>query len=439
MRLSQQFIQPLVKAPATLINIKAKSFTWMLAYLIAGLVIFSLFGWLLLENEIYLKNLLLDYLFPRSWHELSEELLLFFYESQAKAVLGNMIIGASLVVASIFLFPIKEYFSAAFEKEAGYANGPIKEFPLIKQAWEETRLLFFYVTAQSVILWIGYYPYPWAKISSLVLSYFFLFFTFGLDFISPTLQRHRLDYPIILKALIKQPTLLCLFGLLYSLPSILLAKWMFSLQTLSFIEITVYLFLANMLLLTMAIPAGTHIASMLIKEIRATSPPSTRSTMLSFIFLGMLLVSSGYLHISLAKSLHHKSQLLKAEYTIDWNSFDYKLPSFSQFFNGKALTNLSFDLEIHNPTKFDIVIEKSQIHIDKLAVNIAIIDLNGFSIPSGETRRVKLQLDSLSDLGKITNFRTLLEDWQVNLYLQVWPGIPFILNIYQSDSDSDSA
>ncbi len=436
MHLTAQITQALLKSPIAIRHLKVGSVVWMSIYFVSGIIIFSLFNWLLISNEETIKNTLLDYLFPKSWHELSEKWLLYFYEAQTKTVLGNMILGASLVIASIFLFPIKEAFSAKFEKDAKYPNGSVKEFPLWKQAWEETRLLLLYLTAQSIILWIGYYPYAWTKITSTSLSYLFLFFTFGLDFITPTLQRHRLEYPVILKALLKRPILVILFGLLYSLPIILLAKFMLSSETLSLVEITSILFLINMLFLTLAIPAGTHLASQLLPEIRRTQAPSSKAIGWNYAIMGILLFSTLYLHASLVKSLHHKSQLLKAEYSVNWNSFDYKLPGFSDFLNGKALTNLSFDLEIHNPTEFDIVIEQSQIHIDKLDTNIAVIELTGFAIPSGQTKRVNLKIDSLSDLGKITNFRTLLDDWRIDMHIKIWPGIPFILNIYEQNNQS---
>lgn len=427
----QQLKLALINAPRSLVNIKRGSLHWLMIYSMVGVIVFGLFFWLMLANQEVMKNALLDYLFPQSWHEISVKLADFLFESQTKTVLSNMILSGSLVMASMLLFPIKEKYSAEFEKDAGYNNGKAEEFPLIYQAWEEGKLFLLYLTAQSLILWIGYYPYQWSTWVSISLSYLFLFFTFGLDFISPTLQRHRTKYSLILKVLVKKPFVTLLFGLLFSLPIILLSQLVFSYKELSLIEISSILFLTNIIFLTLAVPAGTHIASQLFPQVKNALPVKKKSIVWGFSIMLLLLATSLFLHGQLITSLHHKSQLLKAEYDIDWSSIDYQLPSFSQLTNGKALSNFSFDMVINNPTEYDILVEDSQIIIEQREINIATIDLNGFELPAGESRRVNIKLDSNSNLSQVSNFTNLLNDWRVDLHLQVWPGIPFVINIME--------
>ncbi|MCW9000895.1 MAG: hypothetical protein OQK04_19445, partial [Kangiellaceae bacterium] len=403
--------------------------TWMGVYFLAALFIFSILSWQLMENEQAIKSLILNYFFPTSWHEISEQLAQFLFESQAKTVIANMIISGALVIASMFLFPIKEQYSAVFEKESGLSDGSEKEFPLLVQGWEEVKLFIFYLTSQSIILWIGYYPYFWTTWISIILSYAFLFFTFGLDFISPTLQRHRIGYTKILKVLVKHPWVTSSFGVVFSLPVILLGQLTMKNENLTLVDITGILFIVNIVFLTLAVPVGTHIACALMPTVERTLPPAKKTKVYGYSVMMITLIGMLFLHSRLIASLHHKSQLLKATYDVDWSSIDYKLPSLSQFVNGKALTNFSFDVKINNPTEYDIVIENTQIWVEKKDVPIAKIDLNGFDIPAGQSRRVKVQLDSESDMGKITNFREILEDWRVDLHLELWPGIPFILNI----------
>ncbi|TQV81048.1 hypothetical protein [Aliikangiella coralliicola] len=429
MTLTEQLRESLFYSPLSLRNLKRSSTKWLFIYFALGLFVFSLFVGVSLNNQEAIKSLLLNYFFPQSWHEISEKLGVFLFESQAKTVLSNLILSGSLVLASIFLFPIKEKYSAEFEKDAKYAKGSIQEFPLLIQGWEETKLFLFYVTAQSIILWIGYYPYAWCNWLSIALSYLFLFFTFGLDFISPTLQRHRVSYTLILKVLLRNPVVPLSFGLLFSLPTVLLSKYIFTIEDLTLIEIASILFLVNIIFLTLAVPAGTRVARRLMPTVKRTLPPLKKSKIYSYSTMLILLTVMLFLHGKLIASMHHKSQLLKAEYNVDWSSIDYDLPSLSQFFNSKSLSNLSFDVEIYNPTEYDIIIEKSQIFVEKKENTIATIDLDGFEIPSGEKRKVKVKLDSQSDLSSITNFREILEDWRVDLHLEVWPGIPFILNI----------
>ncbi|MCK5344927.1 MAG: hypothetical protein KAR20_16065, partial [Candidatus Heimdallarchaeota archaeon] len=417
--------------PLSLTKLRRKSLRWMAIYLSVGLVIFALFIWLMLANQIALKELLMDYFFPQSWHEISEQLINFMFESQAKTVISNLILSGSLVMASLFLFPVKEKYSAEFEKEAGYSQGSNEEFSLLFQAWEETKLFLIYLTAQSLILLIGYYPFQWSTWLSIGLSYLFLFFTFGLDFISPTLQRHKTRYSLIIKILTRKLTLTLTFGLLFSLPVVLLSQLIFTFTELTLVEIASIIFSANIFFLTLAVPAGTRIASSLQAVVIRTPKPQKKSVVLGYSIMFLLLLSTLFLHAKLIASMHHKSQLLKAEYQIDWDSFDYVLPSLSQFVNGKALTNLSFNIMIINPTEFDIVIEKSQIYVQQKENVIAKIDLNGFEIPADENRKIAIILDSDSDMSKLSQFNNILKNWHIEMEINVWPGLPFVINLME--------
>lgn len=433
MRIDQQLLLALFKAPASIRFMRKKSLVWMTFYAITGFLVFGIISWLLKEYQGDLKQLFMDYFFPQSWQSISEKLIEFLYESQTKTVLGNLIISGSLVLASIFLFPIKEKLSAVFEKEGNYQNGPVEEFSLLTQGVEESKLLLIYLTAQMLILWIGYYPYWWAHWLSNGLSYLFLFYTFGLDFIAPTLQRHKTTYSKILKITIKKPLLVITFGALFNAPLIFLANWIFSVEDLTFVDITTFLFLANILILTLAVPVGTHIASCLFVTNQQTIPPTRKRVIWSYSVLSVLFVGLLFLHGQLMVSLHHKSQLLKADYDIDWSSFDYKIPSFKALTSGKALSNLSFDLVISNATDYDIEIEDSQITLYQKDILISAIDVNGFALPSGQSKRVTMTFDSKSDLSKVSNFGSIFNHWRADLSLQVWPGIPFIINLLDQE------
>jgi len=425
----------LFTGPFALSGFRFLSLIWAGIYLVSGLIIFGLFFWVLINNQDAIQSAILDYLFPQSWHSISVRLADFLYESQTKTVLGNLILSGSLVLSSIFLFPIKEKYSAVFEKMAGYRNGKVLEFPLLYQAWEEVKLFVLYLTAQSVILWIGYYPYQWTTWLSIILSYLFLFYTFGLDLISPTLQRHRTKYSLILKLLVKNWLLPLSFGILFSLPLIFLSRWVFTWDGYSLIEISSILFLSNMLLLTLAVPIGTRIAGDLLNAKALLLAPTRRTMIWGYTTMLLLLLITVFLHSRLLVSLHHKSQLLKANYDIDWSSIDYKLPSFSEFTKGKSFSSLSFYVEVENPTEFDILVEKSQLFVFKGDLELAVVDITGFELASRKLERIKIQLDSNSDLSEVNGIHNLSEDWQLTMHVEVWPGIPFIINLIEAGSN----
>jgi len=429
MKVIEQLEHAFIGAPVSLTSMSRRSGAWLVVYFLCGLAIFSVLSWFLLENQESIKFVILDYFFPQSWHRVSESLGLFFFESQAKVVVGNLIISGSLVIASIFLFPIKEQYSAKFESDADYDNGVIQEFSLPMQALEEAKLFLLFLTTQSVILWIGYYPYTWSSTLSVTLSYLALFFTFGLDFISPTLQRHKTSYALILKVLFSNTIAVLCFGLIYSLPVIVFGQLIFRNEELTLIEISSILFFANILFFTLAVPAGTHLASVLLPEVKRTTEPTEKTRRWVYLTSLVTLLVMFFLHGGLIASLHHKSQLLKADYTVDWSSFDFTLPSFGEFFQGKALTSVSFDVEINNPTEYDIVIENSQVVVVKRELQIATVDLAGFDIPSESSHVVTVKLDSNSNIGKIEDFDNILENWRVDFRFELWPGIPFVINV----------
>ncbi len=419
----------LIDSFKSLKNIRAKTLLWLGIYYSIGLLIFGLLVWQLIENQVSIKNAILDYLFPKSWQGISEILADFLFESQAKVVLGNLVISTSFVLASIFLFPIKEKLSQAFEQESNFHSGEYQEFSLFQQVVEESKLLLFYFSIQSLILWIGYYPYVWSTWLSIILSYCFLFFTFGLDFISPTLQRHRTKYALILKTLFKYPLTPFIFGALFSLPVILLTKTLFANSENTFIETIGVIFIANLLLLTFAIPIGTTIANKMFPLFRNTQPPHKKNMKLFYTVISLILISSLFLHSRLVISLHHKSQLLKADYDIDWSSIQYELPSFTDLTQGKAFSNLSFDMQVKNSTEFDIVVENSILYITQKEKDIATIKLSSFSLPSGETHKIKINFGSNTDFSNLSNFNNLMNDWRVNMEIDIWPGIPFVFNL----------
>jgi len=412
-------------------NIRAQTLIWLGIYYAIGLLVFGFLVWQLIENQMAIRNSVLDYLFPKSWHGVSDRLANFLYESQAKVVLGNLIISTSFVLASIFLFPIKEKLSQVFEKESNYHTGEYQEFSLFQQAIEESKLLLFYFSIQSLILWIGYYPYVWSTWLSIILSYCFLFFTFGLDFIAPTLQRHRTKYALILKTLFKYPLIPFVFGALFSLPVILLTRILFTNPDNTFIETIGFILIANLLLLALAIPVGTTIASKMFHLFNKTKVPSLKSMKVFYAVISLILVSTLFLHSQLVISLHHKSQLLKADYDIDWSSIQYELPSFTDLTQGKAFSSLSFDMQVNNSTEFDIVVENSILYITQNEKDIATIKLSSFSLPAGETHRIKINLGSNTDFSNLSDFNNLMNDWKINVEIDIWPGIPFVFNLKQ--------
>ena len=284
-----------------------------------------------------------------------------------------------------------------------------------------------------MILLIRFYVAKWTNMLAIGLRYLNSFFTFAVDFITPTLQRHRNRYSLIIKVLFRNTGLVLAFGFLFSVPLLILSHFLFAQESLTLIEIASGLFIVNMLCLTLAVPAGTYLAAELMPQVKIALPVKKKNKVIAYGVMFTVLFTTLFLHSRLIASLHHKSQLLKANYSIDWSSIDFELPTLDSLLGGPADSNFSVDLVISNPTEFDIHIETSQLIVEKLTSTIATVDIQGFSVPAGEKHKIKLQLDSLTDFSQLKDLSRLLTDWRIDLEFELWPGIPFKVNLFQAE------
>lgn len=431
MSILQQFFLALSQSSTAILKGKTQTYKALFIYIACGLAVFGVVFSLLIQYEPQIKTAVMHYLLPQSWHNISERLIQFFFESQTKVVLASLIINSAIVLSSMVLFPIKEWASRTYERENQLSPGKQEEFPLWLQGLEECKLLFIYLTAQSVILAIGYYPYAWSSAISNILSILFLCFSFGLDLIAPTLQRNKIKYSAILKVLLKNPVLTLAFGAVFSLPLVYLGQLILAAEQLSLAQLSAVLFAINLLLLAVAIPAGTGIASRLLDTTRNTASPTRASKIKVYSVLSILLVMSGSFHYLVAMSMHHKSQLMKCEYTIDWDSLKTDWPSISALMNGEQDAKFEVYLEVRNPTPFDLEIENSQLQIFQNLKLVSSTSINAFYVPSGETVKHKLKLSTQFNKNALSNFSGLLEGWSVQITLDLLPGIPFIIQVVE--------
>lgn len=429
MKLVKQIHNALTAPPKSLSKLNRESAIWLAIYLVLALAVFGLVSAILMENEDRIRQAIFSYIFPNSWHGLAGWIEGFFFESQTKIVLVGMILSGSVIAASVLLFPLKEKCSAVYEVESGLSSGSTEEFPLLLQALEETKLVLLYLTAQLSILWIGYYPYAWASWLSSTLSILFLFYTFGLDLIAPTLQRHRIRYNTILKLLSKNTLLTLGFGCVFSLPMIGLGAVIVSIEDLSLVQMSSILFLLNILTITLAIPVGTYIAVQLFPDVQTTKPPSLTTRRWGYSCLALLLLVNLFFHGRLLQSFHHKSQFLKCEYQVDWDSFNLDTPGLSALFSGKSEIDFSFILQVKNPTAFDLVVENSTLTLEQYGKEFAKVDLDEFSVRSGEVKNNTIHLKSKLDAEALSNFVNLLNGWDIKLEFELFPGIPFAVYV----------
>lgn len=406
-----------------------QSALFLALYLGVGLAIFGACSFLGITYQDVIYQALLDYIFPSSWHSAAELIVDFFFESQSKIVLAGLISSGSLVMASLLLFPLKENCSAAYEKAMGLPNGPGKELPLWIQGIEEGKLLLLYVTSQMVILAIGYYPFIYTQIIAEILSVVFLAFTFGIDFIAPTLQRHGIKYNAVIRLLLKRFLSTILWGAFYALPILYLGKYLLSQEELTLIEVSSAIFGINLLFLSFAIASGTYIASALVPKAKLIPPISVPLKKSAYLIIGILFTAGLIFHGRIFMSIHHKSQVFKMNYDISWKDVDIKMDSIFTLFKEQGEIAINFPLQVSNPTAYDFELEDSFIIIKQADREIAHMAVSRLIVPAGKQVIQHMHTDIRITGKSLSGFRELMSGWSAYLEYDVLPGIPLIIKI----------
>jgi len=409
-------------APSCIARLPGRTYVWLGIYLALAAGLLSLVGYELIEHKEDLRQLVLDYLFPESWHFAARLLIDKFLASQQISVLINAAVGGSLLMVSLLLFPVKEAVSASYETRANLTGRPIEELPLWLQGWEEVKLALLYLAAQGIIFWIGYYPGN--EILSVVLSYAFLFSSFALDFLSPVFQRHRGRYSRIVKTLARHPLTTLLFGAMFAMPAVI-AGHIFrpgeAPEPGAIRNAIIALFAVNVVSIAWAAVAGTRLASTMMDTFEGTKDASVPVKGLAWAVLLGALTFNLYTFGSLGRALHHKSQILKCNYDVAWTSVGFDMPSLGSLLSDEVTVGVHFDVEIENPTPFDVVIEDNRLDVTHEGDKVAETRLSPMTVPAGESVTQTIEFDLSVSPAALRKGRELLsrERWKMTLYFQV--------------------
>lgn len=420
-----------VEAPTAIRRLRKRSAAWLATYLAASIVVLGIVAWAIIANHQHVLDLVLDYVLPEEWQFASKLLIRQFFAQQEQAVITNAAIVASLMVVQITLFPVKEMVSLALEQDAKLVGEPVAEHPLWFQMWEEIKLFLFMIAAQGTIFWIGYSTDPGRALLATVLSYTVLFASVALDFMSPVLQRHQLRYSSILKSLLSHPILTFGFGAVFALPAIIAARIAVDHPTWSFTTQLCVSFGAQVVGIALAAIGGTVAGAPLIPDARTRrrSPPVAR--VLTWVALLGLLGWNSYRFIAVGRSLHHKSQILKCEYTVDWGSFRAEAPGaleLAQALRKNAITvGVGFDVTIHNPTSVLVEIEDNTFEVRQEAQLVAETRLPRLRVAPGATEKVAIELPLTIKPSQVLRIRELIttEGWSMTLFVRVADNFTF--------------
>lgn len=423
-----QLWHALVIGPLALVRLRWRALLWLLAYLALCGGLLALVGHLVVKHQHDLLGAAARYVFPAEWEATAERLVERFLRAQLREVLVNATVGGTLVLLSVLLFPLKEQVSKTFERESRLTGEPIRELPLWLQAVEETQLFLLFLTAQMTIFWIGYPPDPTRRKVALVLSYATLFASFGVDFLAPLLQRHGLKYTTIYKVLLKHPVALFAFGAAFTLPTVAAGRVAAAHPEWTFQRAVTVLFAVNTGCIAWACIAGTHVAARLLPAALATRRPSWVVRGLGFLGAAALLAANVWMFGTVGLSLQRKSQILKCRYTVVPGTLGLDLPELSALARGEPLKlGVRLDVEIENPTRFDVAIEKNRLEVRHGDAVVALAGLTPMRVAAGAKVRQHVELPIRVSGAALRRGRALLE-WRryaVTLFLEVSEGFDF--------------
>lgn len=428
---TQQLYLAGVEAPIAARKLRGRSTAWLVAYIGLATAVLAIVGYQLVLHEGDLAQLALDYVIPTDWQFAIRTLAHKFFAQQEQLILVNAVTTAALLVVQATLFPVKEQVSAALEHDARLVDEPIEEYPIWFQAWEEIKLFLALLAAQGSIFWLGYTDDPVRRKVAVVVSFLVLAVNVGVDFLSPVLQRHKLRYSQIIKTLFAHPLLLLGFGALFALPAIGATALAAAHKEWGFATQIAVAFGGQVIGVALAVIGGTVAGAPLVADARTRTRSHVAVRVVAWLVLATVLAWNGYRFGAIALSLHHKTQLLKCEYTLDWSSFDAQVPSAIDLAlgakNDKITVAVAFDVTVHNPTAVDVEIEDNHLEFRQKGELIAQTSLPRGKVASGATTKLHITLPVTVQPSQALRIRELVagKDWAITLYLEVADSFTF--------------
>jgi hypothetical protein len=425
----EQLQHALVESPKAILRLPSASWVFAGFYMTACAILCVLLTATMATNEGRVGEVALGWLFPESWHFVISGMGEFFLRSQSLQVLVNMAVAGSVVLVSITLFPLKEHLSHSYEKEAGLTDESVNPLPLHVEAWEETKLLLLYATCFMSVFWVGYHPSPWRQHLATVLSTTFVALTFAIDFISPTLFRHRMRYTTVFRALFSQPLGTLAFGFLFAMPPLIAGWVMTSVSPNNWVWILGVLFIVEVFAIVWACVGGTWMAAKMWPEVKDIRKPWWGFVGLFWVSLLALFTWNVLSFGAVGKSLHAKSPIFRSHYTLVPGSLELEGAGLREILSGEANVGFSVDVEIQNPTATDLELENNRLEIWHGQDLVATTRLNPVTVSAGTEQIQNVGLDLNLDLSTVTKGLGLLDtdQWSLTLFVEVKPGLEFPL------------
>lgn len=417
------------EAPASLGRMSGRSWSWLGLYFALALGTLVALALVFASQEDTLKRTLVGFLFPEGWHGVVDFLLAFVLKAQAQQVLVNVLLFLSTSLVSIAFFWAKEALSRSYERDLARRRGepdPValwRDHPLWREALEEIKWTLVGLALMIVVLWLGHAPEPWRKTAATVASYAVLIFGTAGNFLAPPMQRRRLLYGQLVKAMFKRPLLAFGFGAAMALPQVVVLNVVATAELSALVALLVIFFVQIAFICWSAV-AGTHAGLALLPTVEASAAPSWPTKIVGWAAVAAILGAGAWVGTKIGFALADKSQILKCRYQVDWSTVKIDTPQLGGLLQGKVGVGVSFEVAIDNPNPLPVRIENNRLVVADDDAVIAESHLAPLEVPAGGTTRARVGLDvevhatSLLGGGHLDPRR-----WDVTLFVDLGDGL----------------
>lgn len=377
-------------APARMRSATARA---LLAWLLAAAVVLGAGSWLVLAHADAARRAVLGFLLPSDWVDVAEVLVESFFGPELRRAAISLAVGGAFVLVAVLLFPLKERASAAFERESGATNGRAPaEYPLWFQALEEARLVIVYLALSLAVFWVGYEPVPWRRTLATWLGHLVLAITIALDYIAPTLQRHRVSYARTARVLLRNPVLALGFGAVCALPPAMAARMVAAPGEDAVTAAVCLLVLVQLGALCAAVLVGTWVGGRLLDEAEATPPIPVGIRAAGWIAVVAFLTVNGLVFERVGRAVWAVTPVAKCDWSLAPDTFELEAPSLTE-----RTARLRLRVTVHNPTGRDARVEENRLEVHHAGERIATTTLPRFRVPAGATVEQHLELAARID------------------------------------------
>lgn len=327
-------------------------------YIITLMILSGILTALVIINQDNLTRAALSFILPDAWVDSLERHIDQFIHHQTHLFV-NILVSVLFIVMPIVLSPICEMFSESYEAdlsshheshhEANVMNDRSLSQSVSQSILDSALLLVIYVSLTLLTLRLSIYDGTRGIANAL--SFIVTMFVIAVDFISPTLSRHKLKPTDIYKSIVvDHPIISIKFALTQSI--ILIALGYLIVSNLNAVSGFICLVVLNIIMLTASTLIGTSIAVHILRD-----TPVHHSGLFKYSFWGVItlsLIMNVPFFQRVTTDLYHISPVLKCHW---------------QMIPGSLKINQSRILSLEKTIQFDVKVTNSTNRLAEVGEN----------------------------------------------------------------------